>query len=77
MRIRTLGKGAFLWGLFTTMGDITAIVQYFGYPGESRNVASLRVGHEPPDRRAAVDPLEFMFTGFPGMLLPVAGTRRR
>jgi hypothetical protein len=27
MWIRTLGMGAFLWGLFMMMGDMTAVVQ--------------------------------------------------
>jgi hypothetical protein len=76
MWIRTLGMEAFLLGLFTKMGDRTAVVQYFGYPGESRDVALLRVRHDPPDRRAAVDSLESMFTGFPGKLLPVADAAR-
>jgi hypothetical protein len=58
MWIRTLGIGAFLWGLLMMMGDRTAVVHYFGYPSKSRDGASLGVGHKPPDRRAAVDPLD-------------------
>jgi hypothetical protein len=50
------------------VADMTAMVQYFGYPGEACNVASAGVAHNPPDCRAAVDPLESMFTGFPGTL---------